>query len=429
MPPHRFRGGRQTHALWPDLPEDVKYSATYHDAWISYPERLGIELVLDGLAENSEALAVNHLGVTGRNGNRIVLADTLGDTDVAIEADLIVNATGAWIDETNESLFAPDERPAPYVGGTKGSHLVLDHPELMHALNGHMIYFENVDGRVCILYPYLGRVLLGSTDVRVDDPDGVRCEDDEVDYILKSLTYVFPGIEVRPEQIVYRYSGVRPLPRSEAGFTGRISRDHVVAEVAGPPPVLCLVGGKWTTFRAFGEQAADRALEFLGISRRLRTADRQIGGGVGFPTDPAARAAFVADLARSAGVSNQRAAHAVDHYGTGAAAVLASCSEMPDAGLAGSDYTEAELRHLVRNEFARTLSDLLQRRTSLAIRGQLSSAIIARAAVVLAEELGWSADRTTTEEVAFRTLLARDHGLTAEILNERDRNTGSLACV
>ena len=224
---------RRPAALWPDLPPSVRFSATYHDAWISHPERLGIELILDGLAANADALAINHLDATRREGGRIVLADALTGEEFAVTADLIVNATGAWLDETNAALAADGERPAPFVGGTKGSHLVLDHPGLLRALNGHMIYFENVDGRVCILFPYLGRVLLGSTDIRVDKPGDVRCEDDEVDYILKSLSYVFPGIAVRPEDIVYRYSGVRPLPRSEASFTGRISRDHFVAEIDG----------------------------------------------------------------------------------------------------------------------------------------------------------------------------------------------------
>ena len=71
-------------------------------------------------------------------------------------ADVILNATGAWVDETNAAL-AEGGAPEPLVGGTKGSHLILDHPELLRALNGHMIYFENVDGRVCILFPYLGQ--------------------------------------------------------------------------------------------------------------------------------------------------------------------------------------------------------------------------------------------------------------------------------
>lgn len=429
MPRHVFRRQEETAALWPDLPPSVRFSATYHDAWISHPERLGIELILDGLAADAEALAINHLDATRREGGRIVVTDTLTGEEVAVTADLIVNATGAWLDETNAALAADGEPPAPYVGGTKGSHLVLDHPGLVRALNGHMIYFENVDGRVCILFPYLGRVLLGSTDIRVEEPGDVRCEDDEVDYILKSLSYVFPGIAVRPEDIVYRYSGVRPLPRSEASFTGRISRDHFVAEIDGSPPTLCLVGGKWTTFRAFGEQAADRALAILGMPRRTGTVDRKIGGGVDFPADDAGRETLIAQLAAEFGVSEQRTAHAVSHYGSNAPAILAFCRDNDDRPLPGTCYTEAELRTLIRHEHARTLGDLLQRRMSVVITGCLSSAAITRSAAILAEELGWTAEKAGEEERAFRARLARDHGLSEAILAERDRNpTRRLAC-
>jgi len=427
MPRHVFRGRGETAALWPDLPSSVRYSATYHDAWVSHPERLGIELVQDGLDANVEAIAINHLSVTDRDGRQVRLSDSLTGEQFGVETELIVNATGAWIDETNGALFPNDARPAPYVGGTKGSHLILDHPELLRALNGHMMFFENIDGRVCIVFPYLGRVLLGSTDIRVEQPGDVRCEEDEVDYILKSLSYVFPDITVRPNDIVYRYSGVRPLPRSEANFTGSISRDHFVAEVPGPLPLLCLVGGKWTTFRAFGEQAADRALDLLGVDRTVGTTDREIGGGRGLPRDAGGLAALAERLARQAGVTRTRALHALDHYGTNAAAVLAFCSASSDREVPGSGYTEAELRYLVRNEFARTLGDLLQRRTSLAITGSLSSAAINQVAALLADELGWSSATRAEHETEFRALLARDHGLTAAILMERDKS-GSPAC-
>ena len=339
MPRHVFRGRAATARLWPDLPPSVRFSATYHDAWISYPERLGIELVRDGLAAHPGALAINHLAASGRDGGRVVLADALTGDTLAVEADVILNATGAWVDETNRTLAAEGDRPEPLVGGTKGSHLILDHPGLTRALNGHMIYFENVDGRVCIAFPYLGRVLLGSTDIRVDRPGDVRCEDGEVDYILKSLSYVFPGLAVGPEHIVYRFSGVRPLLRSDASFTGRISRDHFVEEIAGAPPTLCLVGGKWTTFRAFGAQAADRALALLGRARTVGTEDMRIGGGVGYPTDAAGREALVAGLAREFGVSRERATHAVDHYGTDAGRVLGVCADEPDVAVAGSAYS------------------------------------------------------------------------------------------
>jgi len=428
MPRHVFRGRSETAALWPDLPQSVRYSATYHDAWISHPERLGIELVQDGLGANPEASAVNHLAVTERDGRQLRLTDTISGEQFSVETKLVVNATGAWIDETNGALFSNGDRPAPYVGGTKGSHLILDHPELLRALNGHMMFFENVDGRVCIVFPYLGKVLLGSTDIRVEQPGEVRCEDDEVDYILKSLSYVFPEITVRPADIVYRYSGVRPLPKSEANFTGSISRDHFVAEVPGPLPLLCLVGGKWTTFRAFGEQAADRALALLGVARSVGTADRPIGGGNGLPTDEGGRAVLVDKLVRTIGVSRARVLHALDHYGSNAAAVLAFCQASADREVAGTPYTEAELRYLIRTEFARTLGDLLQRRTSLAITGSLSSAAIGQVAALLADELGWSSAKRAEYEAEFRALLARDHGLTEAILLERDQKTGSPAC-
>jgi glycerol-3-phosphate dehydrogenase len=425
LPRHTFRGRRGTAELWPDLPPTVRHTATYYDAWISHPERLGMELVRDGLSAGSEALAVNHLGVVGRDGTNLVFRDNLAGDEFAVEPQLIINATGAWLDETNATI-AGSGRPSPLVGGTKGSHLILDHPELLKALNGHMIYFENIDGRVCIVFPYLGRVLLGSTDIRVERPGDVRCGDDEVDYILKSLSYVFPGIAVEGEHIVYRYSGVRPLPRSEARFTGSISRDHFVAELPGSPPTLCLVGGKWTTFRAFGEQTADRALALLQMPRRVRTENRRIGGGDSYPSGVADEAALLEGLVRDFGVSAARAEHALDHYGTHASRVLDFCRAITDAPLGAGQYTEAELRYLIRFESARSHADLLQRRTSLAITGALSSAAISRATAILSEEVHWPPDVAAKHEAEFRALLERDHGLTPTILTQRDRSSRSI---
>ena len=429
LPPHVFRGRTATARLWPDLPPNVRWSATYHDAWISHPERLGIELLQDATQAHDGALAVNHLAAIGRDGDSILLADALTGAEVAVRPQVIVNATGAWVDETNLAVADPGMRPRPLVGGTKGSHLILDHPALLQALKGHMIYFENVDGRVCILFPYLGRVLLGSTDIRVDRAGEVRCEADEVAYILKSLSYVFPGIAVAPEQIVYRYSGVRPLVRSDARFTGRISRDHAVQEIPGSPPVLCLVGGKWTPFRAFGAQAADRALAILDRPRRVATDDMPIGGGAGYPADAAGLAAMTDALVAEFGIDPARATHAIGHYGSHAGRILDFCRDRQDRPLAGTAYSQAELRYLIRHEHARSHADLLQRRTSLAITGALSSAAIAETTAILAEELGWPAARAAEAEAAFRAMLERDHGLTAGLLAGRDRNiTGDLQC-
>ena len=105
-----------------------------------------------------------------------------------------------------------------------------------------------------------------------------------------------------------------------------------------------------------------------------------------------------------------------------------ACRAAPDTAIDGTDYTEAELRYLIRSEFARTLADLLQRRTSLAITGMLSSAAISQATSILADELGWAPDEAAQQEASFRGRLVHDHGLTPSILTARDRNTGSLEC-
>ncbi|TIT60889.1 MAG: glycerol-3-phosphate dehydrogenase, partial [Mesorhizobium sp.] len=136
------------------------------------------------------------------------------------------------------------------------------------------IYYENEDGRICILFPYLGNVLVGSTDIRVDDPDQACCMDDERRYILQSLSFVFPGIEITETDIVFQFTGVRPLPISQDSVTGRIPRDHFCELVEGAgtlPPTLCMIGGKWTTFRSFGELAADIVLERLSRQRTVGT--------------------------------------------------------------------------------------------------------------------------------------------------------------
>ena len=126
-----------------------------------------------------------------------------------------------------------------------------------------MIYFEADDGRICLVYDYLGLALVGSTDIPADDPDGVRCEDDEIDYLIRSLTFLLPGFRFDRSDIVYTYSGIRPLPASNAATPGLISRDHscpaLEPEGSRRFAILSLVGGKWTTFRGFAEEVADNA--------------------------------------------------------------------------------------------------------------------------------------------------------------------------
>ena len=142
-------------------------------------------------------------------------------------------------------------------------------PDLLAATGDSEIFFENDDGRIVLILPYLGRVMIGTTDIRIDNPDDAVISDEEINYILGMVDKVFPAIQVDRSHIVFSFSAVRPLPYSEVSATGQISRDHSIetipADDAARYPIYSLVGGKWTTFRAFAEETTDRVLSDLDL--------------------------------------------------------------------------------------------------------------------------------------------------------------------
>ncbi|WP_196258107.1 glycerol-3-phosphate dehydrogenase/oxidase [Pelagibacterium limicola] len=398
LPKHAFRGREETLRLWPDLSPSLRFSATYYDAWISHPERLAIELIMDTKAAAPDCVALNYTELTAQRG-RFSVHDHLEGERIELTARAIVNATGAWLDDTLASLRGGSSGGENFVSGTKGSHLILDCPDLYAALGGHMIFFENTDGRVCIVFPYLGKVLAGSTDIRVKSAGRVRCEPEERDYILKALRVAFPRIVVSERNVVFSYSGIRPLPRSDHKFTGRISRGHYVHRVEDPIPQFCMVGGKWTTFRAFAEQTADAVLAELGHARVAGTLELAIGGGADFPQDPIQ---LEAQLAAAYRITADRAAHLIDLYGTGAHKVLQFCTARADDTpvMPGSQTTMAEIAYLALNEHACRLGDIFLRRTAIAITGEITQGHIEKVAELLAAALGWT-DARKRQEIAY----------------------------
>ncbi|WP_372006327.1 glycerol-3-phosphate dehydrogenase/oxidase [Tistrella mobilis] len=433
VPTHRFAGKARTARDWPDLNPKVKCSATYYDAWITHPERLGLEMIRDLEATCPDAVAVNYLAAEGTDGDALLLRDRIGGREFRLRPKLVVNATGAWIDLTNRRVAnlvdAPGAGALPrMIGGTKGSHLIVRNPRLLKALGDQMIYYENQEGRVCILFPYFGNVLIGSTDIKVDTPEGVHCETDERAYMLQSLRFVFPDIEITPDQILYTFSGVRPLTNAAAATTGQIPRDHhcrFVPEEAGLPfPVMCMIGGKWTTFRGFGEIAADQALGRLGGRRRVSTDTLAIGGGRDFPPAGPARERWIADLAAATGIGAHRARALAERYGSAARRLADDFVAAGDRPLATHPgYGTAEIRHLIRGEHVEALEDLICRRTSLAISGELSADLLDELLALLAGERGWTADRAADERARTLDRLAALHDVTEDMLRARNDTT------
>ena len=353
---------------------------------------------------------MSYTELVGRAGDALRFRGPDG-AECAVRPRLVVNAAGPWIDRVNAALGAPSR----LIGGTRGSHVLLDHPALVAALNGRMIYFEADDGRILLVFDYLGRALVGSTDIPAADPDAVVCGPNEIAYFIASLSALLPGLRFHAGQIVHAYAGIRPLPVSDAATPGLISRDHSapVAEpdATRPFPVISLVGGKWTTFRGFAEEVADEILARLGHARRTDTRDRAIGGGRDFPSGAPARAAWIAAQAEVAAVAAARVDTLLARYGTVAAAVLADRGTLRDDDRLtdAPSYSQAELGWIARNERVVHLSDIVLRRTTLAITGQISGRDLDTVAAIAAQALGWPADRTQREIDETRAVLTHRH--------------------
>jgi glycerol-3-phosphate dehydrogenase len=402
LPGHRFRSRRASLALRPALNPEVISTATYYDARITYPERLCLELVLDAEAACPTARALNYVGLQSAAGGAVVLRDEISGETCEIRPRIVVNATGPWIDFTNRGLG----RESRFIGGTKGSHIVLDHPELVAATGDEMIYFVNRDGRICIFYAAYGRIIAGATDIPTEDPDTV-CDEAEVDYILEAMRMAFPSIRVDRSHVVFRFCGVRPLPRSHALTPGQISRDHsfpVLAPGNGIDfPVYSLVGGKWTTFRALAEQAGDAILRALGRRRVRSSADLPIGGGKGYPKIP-----------EGTGLPPERLAALADRFGTGVDRVAAYLQAGPDEPLAWhAGYSRREIEFMALHERVVHLDDLVLRRTLMGLLGQVNRPLLDELAAIVSPILQWSPQDAAAEVERTVEILRKVHGVMA----------------
>ena len=307
-PRHFFLSKARSLAEIPGLKSGIVCTATYWDAWISQPERLCVDMVREACRTIPACAALNYVTAEKADRDHVLLRDAASGETLTVRPQAVVNATGAWIDFTNRTLGAETR----FMGGTKGSHLVIDNPALYNALGDRMVYYEHADGRICITFRFMDKVIMGSTDIRVADPDDAECEDAERDYMLTSLQGVFPDLKLSHDDIVNVFCGVRPLPASGLDYTSRVPRAHHLAiseaDAARGFPIYSMIGGKLTTFRAFAEQVADKLLARLGKRRVITTRVRTYPGAEGYPQGEAEKRRWIGRVAAANGLMAQRVA-------------------------------------------------------------------------------------------------------------------------
>lgn len=391
LPDHRFFTKSKLRKEFPDVTRDAVAAGLYYEGRVTHAERLGLELVLDGLAAQPQSALRTYTEVSGKpQQGKLTLKDLVTGESRTVTADVVINASGAWIDKVNDTLGIA----STYMGGSRGGHLIVKHEGLLKATQGRMMYFGCKDGRFNLLYPFFGNVLVGSTDLAQQDPDLAHCSAEETDYLLSVVSEIFPAIKLTRDDVILTYSGVRPLPRANGKDIGDVSRDHSIGHDKLPGtevPVLSLIGGKWTTFRAFSEQSCDTVLSLLKKPRSVSTVDLAIGGGRDYPRDDNSRKAMVSKI-------GARGDTLLDRYGTKALAVqdfAATTQDRPLSSLAS--YSSGEIAYICTHESVRHLADLLLRRTAITMEGLLTADVIQETAVIASNVLGWKKDRTKSE--------------------------------
>jgi glycerol-3-phosphate dehydrogenase len=410
VPKHIFRNRKESLALFPDLNPNIIYTGTYYDGIMRLPERIAMELIKDAVAENDKAIPLNYVSLVSAEENTVTLKDELTGETIQVKPKILVNAAGPWIDLVNSAIG----RQTHFISGTKGSHLILDHPDLRKAIGENEIFFENQDGRIVLILPYRDKVMIGSSDIRINNPDEAVITESEVDYFFEMIERVFPRIKVNRSQIVYTFSGVRPLQHTEKGLTGQISRDHIVQVIEAGDlldiPILSLVGGKWTSFRAFSEHATDQVLSRLGMERKVATGDLQIGGSKDYPKNETELETYTLKLQNSYQIASEILERLFDTYGTKTEEILGNYGEEASTSLETiPDVSLAEIKNILTQEDVIHLDDLLLRRTMLGKLGQVTPESLMEISRICAEIFGWSQEETKGEIEYFTNLLEDKH--------------------
>ncbi len=388
FPRSRAIGAKRARALIPALgSERLRGAVVYHDGQFD-DARLAI--VLARTAVDHGAAVANYVRATGflRDANGRVAGVTAIDRETsatfAVRARAVINATGIYAD----TVRALDDPSAPrMLAHSRGSHIVV-RAEAVGLATAALLVPKTTDGRVVFAIPWHGHVVIGTTDVPANAPElDPHITGDEIAYLLATVNR-YLATPLAERDILATFAGLRPLISRAATSTAKLSREHAID--VSPSGLVTIAGGKWTTYRTMARDAVDTASRTAGLTRApSRTSDLPLHGAqADAPADDAQRA-YGADAA------HMRSLLASD----------ASLGERLDPRL---PYTGAHVVYAARAEMARTVEDVLARRTrALFLDADAARASAPRAAALMAAELGHDAEWSARELGTFEALAAR----------------------
>ena len=346
------------------LQERFAKAYEYSDCWVE-DSRLVILNARDAEARGAAILTRTKVTHATREGDlwRVETKDMEHGRTATHYAKMLVNAGGPWVgDVIHDKIDLPSKEGVRLV---RGSHIVTrklyDHDKCY--------FFQGTDGRIIFSIPYeTDFTLIGTTDAEHSDPSvKPDCTPEEQDYLLGFANQYFKQ-QLTRDDVVWTYSGVRPLYDDGASSATAATRDYTLkVDTSAGAPVLNIFGGKITTYRRLAESAMEKIGEHLTLTKGKWTAGVALPGG-DFPVDGVAR--LVADLqSRFPFLNDFWALRLVRAYGTEALGILGDAKQATDLGQEfGATLTETEIRWLMTHEYARTAEDVIWRRNKLGLR-------------------------------------------------------------
>ena len=380
--------------------EELTASFVYYDAQVEFAERLVLENILDAQQHGTEVITYGRVTRCLTRDGRVVGVEFVRNGQCkTVSGKVIINAAGPWVDH----LLQTTGNPNRLIGGTKGSHIIV---APFSGAPSIAVYAEaQSDGRPFFIIPWNNNYLIGTTDIHFDgDPDQARCRRSEVDYLLAETNHVLPGANLTSTDILFTYSGVRPLPFTHIKDEQKITRRHFIRRHHELNNVYSLVGGKLTTYRQLAEECVDVVFNNLEkTTPKCSTADALLPGARSL-------ASCASDLSSNGLVNQLTRERLISIYGSRTRDLLNFCER--DARLRGplnetSRTLACEIVFAFEQELAQTLADCLFRRTMSGFSSDLGNNEVEDAAAIAQRFLGWNTARARKEVEEYYAYIQR----------------------
>jgi len=358
----------------------------YEDAQCEFPERLVAEWLGDAIQAGAtvrnhcEVLAVD---VAHGRAKGVLLRDRITGKDAHVDAGWIFNCAGPWADRVCQRSSVRTSKPM--IGGVRGSHIVL--PRFAGAPTA-ALYTEAADGRPVFVLPWNEQTLVGTTEVPdTGDPGRTAPSNEEIEYLFRTVTQLFPRAKLGPHDIKYAFAGVRPLASSPGNKPSAVTRRHFLHDHTpdGAAKLISVIGGKLTTALSLARECARKI--GLNVPEPM-----PVAVGPGSALDPMLDQE-VLDIARAGSVSEETARGMMEWHGERAmdiARMALVSAELRAPICPHTSHIVAEVVEAYRTECAMTLGDVLLRRVPVALGACWSEACSREAALRIGAVMGWN---------------------------------------